>query len=172
MGCEIKERQIMGRRYVVVQMPPTISIPIQAKLVQILSVAAVPLFGELKAASEDDAMSTGMRAMATGLTGIGEAISRHLPPDEFLAFVQRLVDPEYVSAGEGDGIGPIIFDAEFMGDDMVRLYPLIGFVLEVNYAQFFRASGFDKLVALAKGKFQSVVSSQSAPTSTQGSLGS
>ncbi len=158
MACDTKQRVIQGRKYTVTQMPPSVSIPIQAKLVQLASGLAGPMLKD--AASGLSVDVAGLAAVSDVLSAAGEVISKYMPGDELLAFAQKLVNPSYVSV-EG---GPIDFESEFAGDDMVRLYPLIAFILEVNYARFFSGLGLSRVVAIAKSRLQSSSSSDSPPT--------
>lgn len=157
MPCRSEIREIHERSYTVTQMPPTVSIPIQMKLVQMASSVAGPMLQDSLTGGSD---SAGIDAIGKAFGAVGEAISKHMPPDEFLAFAKKLTASDYVRA-EG---GPIDFESEFCGDDMVRLYPLLAFILEVNYAQFFRGLGLNKAVDLAKARFQATDSSESPPT--------
>ncbi|MEE9382844.1 MAG: hypothetical protein V3V08_05460 [Nannocystaceae bacterium] len=157
MGCESKQKVIQGRTYTVTQMPPSVSIPIQAKLVQLAATLAGPMLQEARSGLAD-----GVRLEIVGeaLSAIGDVIASHMPPDELLEWTQKLTSPEYVHV---DGAS-IDFESEFAGDDMVRLYPLIAFVLEVNYARFFSAFGLGKVAEVAKAKFQQISLSDSPPT--------
>ena len=101
-----------------------------------------------------------MAAISDALGALGTVIAEHMPPDEFLAFAEKLTQSDYVSV-EG---APILFESEFAGDDMTRLYPLLAFILEVNYAKFFGASGLGKLADRAKATFQKSISDDSPPT--------
>ena len=141
MACRSEIREIQGRSYTVTQMPATVSIPIQAKLAQMISAAVAPLMAELAQGGE----GAGLDAVAKGLAALGPVLTEYLPPEEFLGFVQRLVHPAYVSVEAA----PVDFETEFSGDEMTRLYPVIAFVLEVNYARFFSAvlqSGIGEVV--------------------------
>lgn len=157
MACESKQRVIHGRTYTVTQMPPSVSIPIQAKLVQLAATLAGPLLQEAKSG-----LAEGVKLEIVGeaLSAIGDVIATHMPPDELLTWAQKLTDSNYVHV-EG---APLDFESEFAGDDMVRLYPLIAFILEVNYARFFSAFGLGKVVEVAKDKFQQISSNDSPPT--------
>ena len=109
------------------------------RIVQMASSVAGPMLQDATAGGSD---SAGMDALGKAFGAVGGALSKHMPPDEFLAFAKKLTSADYVRA-EG---GPIDFESEFCGDDMVRLYPLLAFILEVNYAQFFRGLGLSKAV--------------------------
>ncbi len=157
MACRSEQREIQGRMYTVTQMPPSISIPIQAKLVQLVSTLAGPLLKEAKSGLAEGAR---MEIVGEALGAIGDVVAQHMPPEEMLEWMQRLTNSDYVHV---DG-APLMFESEFAGDDMTRLYPLIAFVLEVNYARFFSAFGLSKVAAAAKAKFQEISSSDSPPT--------
>lgn len=156
MGARSEQKTIGGRTYTVTQMPPTLSFPIQIRLVQIIASVAGPLLQQIQGASREEITQ---EAIGKGLISVSEAIATHLPPDECLEFAQKLLDPSFVSV---DSV-PLQFEQEFMGDDMVNLYPALGFVLEVNYAKFFSVSGVGKVIGLVKDKFPSQSSSESPP---------
>lgn len=162
MACRSDKREIQGRIYTVTQMPATVSIPIQVKLAQMLSSAAGPL---LKQVTGGGGENVGMQALSDAFGAVGDIITNHMPPNEFLAFAQKLANPAYVHVSAKDHeVAPLDFESEFSGDDMVRLYPLLLFILEVNYASFFGASGLGKLLDMAKAKLQSQNSSPSPQT--------
>lgn len=157
MGARSERKTIAGRNYVVTQMPPTLAFPLQVRIFQIVGAVAGPLIKEI---SDAGAANITQEVVGRALASVSEAIINHLPPDKCLEFAKQLANPEYVSV---DGV-PICFETEFMGDDMVNLYPAMAFVLEVNYAQFFNASVLGRLVGLVKDKFPSQPSSESPQT--------
>lgn len=159
MPCRSEKRVIHGRSYTVTQMPPTVSIPIHFKIVQITAALVGPMFKDAvsNASNPGQVISEALSHVVGSLSGV---IAEHMPPDEFLAFAKKLTISDYVRV-EG---GPIDFESEFCGDDMVRLYLLLAFILEVNYAQFFSGLGLGKAVDLVKAKLQPSESSESPPT--------
>jgi hypothetical protein len=91
-------------------------------------------------------------AIGDAIAGAGVALNTHMPPDEFLAFAKQLTCNGLVRA-DGEMID---FDQEFAGDACANLYPLMSFVLEVNYAKFFIGIGGNKIADLVADKLKAV----------------
>lgn len=137
MGARTESRKIGETEYTVTQMPPSQSVPLQIELMAV----ALPVLGPLlKQANGSES------AMADALNALGTTLATSMPGDKFLKLAQRLVCNDLVRTENG----PVIFEQQFIGDDGMDLYLLIGFVLEVNYAKFFTASGLGRLGQMAK----------------------
>ena len=156
MGCETKTRKIGERQWTVTQMPATQSLLIQAQLAPILASVGGDLYRVSKG---------GGQAIVEALGAAAGAIQAHLPPDKFLQLAKDLTENGLVQV-EGRTIGSTnSFDAVFSGDDMVDLYRVIWFVLEVNYAGFFGALGLTGVMERAKAKMAEGAQSQAQTSS-------
>ncbi len=125
--CKTVQKEIGGRTWQILQMPPSVSLPIWAQLLTVGSGIVGPML----------AQSTSLQqAIEVGLGAIGTAMATHLPPEEFTALAKTLASPDFVRVGE-EGT-PVNFEIDFAGDSMVDLFKVIAAVVEVNYAQFFR----------------------------------
>jgi len=137
MAARTESRKIGETEYTVTQMPPSQSFPLQIELMAVVLPVVGPLLKQAEG-SED--------AMAEALQALGTTLATSMPGEKFLALAKKLVCNDLVRTPDG----PVIFDQQFMGDDGMDLYVLIGFVLEVNYAKFFTASGLGRLGQMAR----------------------
>ena len=80
--------------------------------------------------------------MSKGLAPIADAMRKTLPPDEFIELVKALVHPKYV---QRDGVA-VMPEADFAGSEAAHLYPVLVFILEVNYLHFLDDLGLSGLL--------------------------
>ena len=143
-GPRSEQRKIGDRFYSVTQMPPSRAVQLQMQLVQ-LALPLLPMFASLSESGTED-------AIAKAVSSFAEVVAAKLGPQEFYELARSLTeDGGYVMAGNDQAdLAPLIFEKEFMGDNLSRMYPVLWFILEVNYARFFNGLGLGKIVAGAK----------------------
>ncbi len=130
-GPRTENRKIGERYYVVTQMPPSRALPLQFRLGALI-IPAIPALAGLESKGTESVIIQALGTIAGQLT-------EQMTGQEFHDLAKDLLqDSGYVLAGDTAGdVAPIIFEQEFMGDAMAQLYPVLSFVLEVNYAKFF-----------------------------------
>lgn len=132
-GPRTENRKIGDRYYVVTQMPPSRAIPLQIQLGTLIA----PVLPSLAGMASDGKEQVLVQAVSIA----AEQVAKNMSPKEFYDLAVELIqDSGYVLSGDTLAeVGPVIFEQEFMGDDLSNLYPVLAFILEVNYAKFFTA---------------------------------
>lgn len=128
MACNDETKEINGRSYYVVQLPPSKIIPIQLKLMKIFGSS----MGKLGAVLKGDDVA---RANA-----FGEAVSalfENSNEEEIAALIKRIVETAKV---DGERIN---YDRDFQGEYLVDIYKVFFWVLGVNFTSFFGESGLN-----------------------------
>lgn len=131
MAARTEHRTIGGHKYTVTQMPPSRALPLQMRLGKFL----LPVLPALAKMQSEGAAQLAAHAIGA----IAGALAEHMTPEEFLALAMELTQGDGQASFVSVDGGPVVFESQFMGDDLVELYEVIGFVLEVNYAKFFTA---------------------------------
>lgn len=125
---ETKEKIINGSTYSVTQLPARRALRLQAKLVKLLGPAASAIFvasGDLDTA--DQAIPKAVASLAS-----------QLDDKNFDQLVLELLQGQ--ARINGKEITEHVLDMEFAGK-LNELFLLLGFVLEVNFGDFFREGG-------------------------------
>jgi len=138
---ETKEKEIDGATYAVTQMTARKALRMKAKLMRIFG----PSLAQLFLPSNDKAMD-GMAFSKGEAVKSLQALAMQLDDDTF----EKLIMEVLVGVRKnGMELNEQIIDLEFAGD-LLSLFKVVWFVLEVNYASFFGESGIGILFQEAK----------------------
>jgi hypothetical protein len=129
MAIETREKEINGSVYAVTQLPARRAIRLKARLVKLIGPIFAQIYLTIEKKSDQEQKANIINAI--------ENFSSHMNEQEFENLV---VDILQGVRKNGVELVPAIIDLEFAGD-MVTLYQVIWFVLEVNYADFFSMLG-------------------------------
>lgn len=124
MPCEMKSKMIDGKRWTTMQMSATRALMLHSRLLPAFLQGIGPVFASLGKpdAEQLDAMSQAF-----------SAISKAIPPAEFVAIVKELCEEAAIDGKRVD------FDQAFSGGGgMVTCYKVAWFVLEANFSELFR----------------------------------
>jgi hypothetical protein len=152
---ESKEKEINGKKVIVGEFPGRYCFKMQAKLVRLFG----PVLGELLSGFKgkgdiknlSDALSSDF-----DLNKISDAIRvlfEKLDEDSAQVLIFELLKTTKVD-GE-DAWNEAVFDRIFSGN-LVTLYKIVGFVLEVNFSSFFGEGGIGKAIQGVKTQMQSI----------------
>jgi len=128
MACLDETKEINGRTYYVVQMPPTEAIKVQLQLTKIFGDS----FGELGSSMNGD-----FAGQAQALGAAMSLLFKNSDEDEILALVKKVV-----STAKVDG-KKIVIDSDFTGEYLQDIYKVFFWVLGVNFSSFFGESGLN-----------------------------
>lgn len=126
MACVEDRKEINGREYYVVQMPPDKAIPIQLKLVKIFGGSVGMLGGAMRGdfAQQAEALS---RAMTE--------LFKNASEQEIFALLKEVTETAKV---DGERVQ---FSTTFAGEHMADCYKVFFWVLGVNFSSFFGERG-------------------------------
>lgn len=145
MACEERQKRIGQHTYTVRQMPPSEALPYHAELGTLFAEVLGPL---MRSATGDGLTQD---AVAGAIGDAAAALRAHMPPKRYAELVNELVVSHHVKR---DGVG-VVLDVDFSGSEGPALYQLLAFVLEVNFAPFFGASGLGGLADRFKDRMMS-----------------
>lgn len=146
-------KEINGRQYYVVQMPPSKAIVLQLRLTKILGGAIGALAPALSANAGLD--GAGRSAAMAGAVG---ALFANATEDEVFSLIR-----EVVSTAKVDG-ERVQLDKHFQGEYLGDIYKVFFWVLGVNFASFFGAGGLNGLLDKFKHlMLQELASSKTPP---------
>lgn len=123
------------------------AILLQAKLLKVLGPAVTELGGIAKAQSKDAAPDDKAAATGAALRAIS-ALLHSLEPKTFLGLVKEVLAEGMIL--RPNGYDEIDLNGDFSGSNMADLIPVVGFILEVQFADFF--SGLQAIGLLKKKK--------------------
>ena len=129
MPCETKTKKIGGHNYTATQMPATQAMPLQVEIGLLVAEAGAPLLKSVGDGLAPDALSSVIGQVAA-------AVRANMKPERFSELVKDLLESGLVHR-DGE---PVIVDHHFSGSELPDLYPVLMFVLEVNFAAFFHGS--------------------------------
>lgn len=141
-----QSREINGRTWIVSPMTPTKSVPILLQLSQVIAKALGPLL-----ATGGISIAGAQERLSEILGGLSQAMAENLPPEKALALCKTLATGDLVRVIDEDAekARKVQFDIDFGGANLVDLFLVVGFVLEVNYAKFFSEIG-ERLSAMTQ----------------------
>jgi hypothetical protein len=127
MALSTDTRTIGQNTYTVTQLAATPAYTLLTKLMKIIG----PAFGALAGASEGKPVSEALKAALQELTS-------RLDEDEVKKIVNQLVATVIVHTDNGMNAPlPKVFESHFHGGNLSEFFQVLGFVLEVNYSDFF-----------------------------------
>lgn len=140
MSIETKEKTIDGKRITVVQLPARRALKLQAKLVKLFGSSLAALLSGSKG-------SIDANLTPAVLSGAVEKLAANLEENDFLRLVLEILQSTRVDNQEAGAEST--FDQLFAGS-FLFMYKVVGFTLEVNYADFFDAGGIGSLLEKAR----------------------
>lgn len=126
------EKTISGQTYRTDKLPATEAVRLLARISKLLGPALGELEGAIRAGDDTSRSTAGLRALSSML--------EHADVDEVVNMVTDVVG--CVSVKVNGRYEPCVLDHHFDGD-LVSAFKVVGWVLEVNYRDFFGA--FDRL---------------------------
>ena len=144
MACRTETKQIGEREYSVTQWPATKSMLMKLKLVKAFGVSLTKLVSSTsnqtkgKKSEENE-----IAALSEGLSALFESNS----PEELVALMKQCIEGV---ACDGKRITLTSIDEVFSPDDLMELYKVFIFVIQVNYGNFLKGQWADNLLAKMK----------------------
>lgn len=149
MGLTPQTEMIDGHKWTVCPFPARRAIQLKVRLAKVLGPAIgelIPALGEVGKSDKgngDDKGEDGDNAEANtdaALSALPNAINALAANLSEEAFVQTILDLMELSSRDEAAITDAYFDAEFAGN-FGEMYKALGFILKVNYADFFKGLG-------------------------------
>lgn len=137
MACKTETKQIGEREYSVTQWPVDKSILMKFKLVKALG----PSLAKLASASKED--SDDMSNLSESLSSLFENSS----PEELVSLMKECL---LGVAIEGKRLTDSSFNEVFEPDDIMEIYKVFIFVIQVNYANFLKGQLVENLLVKVK----------------------
>lgn len=142
MACIDEQKEINGRTYYVVQMPPDKAIPIQLKLVKIFG-GSIGLLGS--------AMRGDFTQQADALGRAVTELFKNASEQEIYALLKEVTETAKV---DGERVK---FSTTFAGDHLVDCYKVFFWVLGVNFSSFFGERGLSGFLTQFKATVNEVI---------------
>jgi len=142
MACNTETKQIGDREYSVTQWPATKSMLMKFRLAK----AFGPSLATLMSASTQDKQVDEQEealALSKGLSTLFQSSS----PEELVTLMENCV---VGTACDGKRITESSFNELFSGDDLMEVYKVFMFVLQVNYSNLFKGQLADRFLAKVK----------------------
>lgn len=145
MSCRTETKQIGDREFSVTQWPATKSMLMKLKLVKAFGVSLSKL---VSSTSNQTKSKKGeeqeIAALSEGLSALFESNS----PEELVTLIKLCLEGV---ACEGKRITTTSIDEVFSPDDLLEMYKVFIFVIQVNYANFLKGQWADNLLVKVKG---------------------
>ena len=133
---ETKEKTIDGHNVMVTQFPGRRALLFKTRLIKLIGPSIAQMFtGE----NPLDGKELDFSIIAKALDKLAETLNE----DEYVKFVLDLLQ---YSRFDGQEIKESVFDTEFAGN-LLLMYKVLWFTLEVNYGSFFGESGIGKILS-------------------------
>ena len=144
MACRTESKQIGDHEYSVTQWPADKSIITKFKLVKAFGLSLKSLAPLMKDSSKDKASETDeLTAISEGLNSLFQTNS----PEELVVLMKNCV---MGTACDGRRITETSFNELFSGDDLLEVYKVFVFVLQVNYSNLFKGQLADRFLTKVK----------------------
>lgn len=145
MACKTETKQIGDHEYSVTQWPADKSILMKFRLAKAFGAAITAIMGSASQASTDNKSSDhdDAKALSEGLSTLFQNSS----PEELVALMKSCV---VGVACDGKRITETSFNEIFSGDDLLEVYKVFIFVLQVNYSNLFKGQLADRFLAKMK----------------------
>lgn len=141
MGLDPKTETIDGHKWTVCPFPARRAIQLKVRLAKVAGPAIgelIPALGGLgKDGKSEGDPEADVDAALSALRPAIEALAANLNEE---AFVQTILDLMELSSRDDTAITEAYFDAEFAGN-FGEMYKALGFILKVNYSDFFKGLG-------------------------------
>jgi hypothetical protein len=144
MSCKTESKDIGDREYSVTQWPADKSMLMKFKLAKTFGASLATLMGassNSKDKSENDKEET--KAFSEGIS----ILFQNNSPEDLVALMKKCV---VGAACNGKRITDTSFNELFSGDDLMEVYKVFVFVLQVNYSNLFKGQLADRFLAKMK----------------------
>lgn len=145
MACKTETKQIGDHEYSVTQWPAEKSMLMKFRLAKAFGASLATLMGSSpkpkkgkEVTEQDEAL-----ALSQGLSVLFQSNS----PEELVALMKNCV---IGTACDGKRITETSFNELFSGDDLLEVYKVFVFVLQVNYSNLFKGQLADRFLAKMK----------------------
>lgn len=149
MPIETEEKTIDGRQVMVTQFPGRRALTFKTRLLKLLGPSIAQMFSGVKTDKSNILDSDFDLSI---ISKACEKLSETLDEDEFVKFVLELLQCTRL---DGKEINDAVFDIEFAGN-LVLMYKVLWFTLEVNYGSFFGVGGIGKILSKIKEKKEEI----------------
>jgi hypothetical protein len=142
MACKTESKQIGDHEYSVTQWPADKSMLMKFRLAKAFGASLVTLMGNSPQGSKDKKVTEQDEALALseGLSTLFQTNS----PEELVALMKNCV---IGTACDGKRITDTSFNELFSGDELLEVYKVFIFVLQVNYSNLFKGQLADRFLA-------------------------
>jgi hypothetical protein len=142
MACKTESKQIGDHEYSVTQWPADKSMLMKFRLAKAFGASLVTLMGNSPQGSKDKKVTEQDEALALseGLSTLFQTNS----PEELVALMKNCV---IGTACDGKRITDTSFNELFSGDELLEVYKVFVFVLQVNYSNLFKGQLADRFLA-------------------------
>ena len=140
MSCRTESTEIGEHTISVTQWPAEKALSMKFKLLKALGPGFAKLGGALKAESSD---GDELNAISEGLSLLFE----HNTPEDAVALIKECLLGVSI---DGKKLTPTGFTEFFSGDDLARIYPILWFILKVNYGNLLQGQSVEGLLAKLK----------------------
>lgn len=142
MACKTESKQIGDHEYSVTQWPADKSMLMKFRLAKAFGASLATLMGNSPKATKDKKVTEQDEALALseGLSTLFQTNS----PEELVALMKNCV---IGTACDGKRITETSFNELFSGDELLEVYKVFVFVLQVNYSNLFKGQLADRFLA-------------------------
>lgn len=142
MTCKTESKQIGDHEYSVTQWPADKSMLMKFRLAKAFGASLATLMGNSPQASKDKKVTEQDEtlALSEGLSTLFQSNS----PEELVALMKNCV---IGTACDGKRITETSFNELFSGDELLEVYKVFVFVLQVNYSNLFKGQLADRFLA-------------------------
>lgn len=142
MACKTESKQIGDHEYSVTQWPADKSMLMKFRLAKAFGASLATLMGNSPQATKDKKVTEQDEALALseGLSTLFQTNS----PEELVALMKNCV---IGTACDGKRITETSFNELFSGDELLEVYKVFVFVLQVNYSNLFKGQLADRFLA-------------------------
>lgn len=146
MSCKTETKTIGDHEFSVTQLPATKAILMKVKLIKTFGATLARIASMATNTSKDkkDTSDTDAKALSEGLSILFQGNS----PDEIVALMKECV---VGVACDGTKITSSSFDELFSGDNLLEVYKVFLFMLQVNYSDLMKGQLAERLLAGMKG---------------------
>jgi hypothetical protein len=137
MACKTETKEIDDREYSVTQWPVENSLTMKLKLMKAIGPALAKLASSANQKDDD------IQGLSESLSSLFENSS----PEELVALMKQCLVGVAV---EGKRMTETSFNEVFSPDDLMSIYKVFVFVLQVNYGNFLKGQLVENLLAKAK----------------------
>lgn len=140
MSCKTETKTIGDNEYSVTQWPAEKSLLIKFKLIKALGASLTALAGAFDKNASDD-----MSIVSESLSSLFNNSS----PEELVSLMKTCIEG---TARNGKRLTGTSFNEVFSTDDLLEIYKVFIFVMQVNYGNFIKGQSVEDLLAKAKVK--------------------